>query len=740
MGTSFRWNVRRAVLRAGLLGLIAGSAAFPGSAQQTRTTAQGYITGVVQSNQGPEAGVWVIAETADLLTKFIKIVVTNDQGRFMLPELPNASYRVWVRGYGLADSTPVQLKPGATAVTLRATTAKTPQEAAKVYPGHYWYSLIEPPAKSEFPGTGPQGNGIAVNMRSQAQWIDNMKQGCQLCHQLGTAITRQLTHMKELNFKTSQEAWDHRVQTGVRGGEMNGAFNRFGRPRALKMFADWTDRIAAGEVPSAPPRPSGQERNVVITMWDWGTETSFIHDDIATAKAKPTVNGYGPVFGVSAGHGKLSVVDPIENSTYEVTIPTRDDPKTIPSRFPAPVKPSNFYGMQHHWSNPAENPADPHNPMFDTKGRLWLTSTLRGRANAAWCREGSSNKFAQYFPTTNSIRQASVYDPKTNKFELIDTCFGTHHLQFSDDDEMLYFSGGGAVIGWINTKTYDQTKDEQASQGWCPTVLDTNGDGRITKPWNEPTAANQSQEQGGGGGTIARFDPKLDTRVNMGSYGVIVNPADKSLWAANTAYPGHILRFVPGNNAPATCIAEVYQVPTPETGYGPRGIDVDRNGVIWVALSGSSHLASFDRRKCKVFNGPDVREGNQCAEGWTLYQAPGPSLKGTDVRADFHYYGWVDQFNTFGLGDNIPIATGSGSDSMLALNPQTRQWVTLRVPYPLGFFSRGVDGRIDDPNAGWKGKGLWANYGTNYVWHTEGGKGTKSKIVHFQLRPDPLAR
>lgn len=733
MRPSFRWSM--------LLGVIAISAALPGSALQTqRSAAQGYITGVVQSTQGPEAGVWVIAETDDLLTKFIKIVVTNDQGRFMLPELPNANYKVWVRGYGLVDSTPVQLKPSATAATLRATVAKTPQEAAKVYPGNYWYSLIEPPAKSEFPGTGPQGNGIAPAMRSQAQWIDNMKQGCELCHQIGTALTRQITHMKDLNFKTSVEAWDHRVQLGVRGTEMNGAFNRFGRPRALKMFSEWTDRIAAGEVPQAPPRPSGQERNVVLTMWDWGVETSFIHDEISTAKAKPTVNGYGPVYGVSAGHGKLAVVDPRENSSFEVTIPTRDDPKTVPSRFPAPQKPSNFYGMTHLWSNPSENPADPHNPMFDSKGRLWLTSTVRGRANPAWCREGSANKFAQYFPTTNSIRQASFYDPKTGKFELIDTCFGTHHLQFSDDEEMLYFSGGGSVVGWINTRSYDQTKNEQSSQGWCPTVLDTNGDGRITKPWNEPTAGNQSQEQGGGGGTLGRFDPKLDTRVQMGSYGVIVSPVDKSLWAANTAYPGHILRLVQGDNPPTSCMAEIYQVPSPDTGYGPRSIDVDRNGVIWTALSGSSHLASFDRRKCKVFNGPDVREGRQCAEGWTLYQAPGPNLKGTDVRADFHYYGWVDQFNTLGLGTNIPIATGSGSDSMLALNPQTRQWVTLRVPYPLGFFSRGVDGRIDDPAAGWKGRGLWANYGTNYLWHTEGGKGTKGKIIHFQLRPDPLAR
>ena len=115
-------------------------------------------------------------------------------------------------------------------------------------------------------------------------------------------------------------------------------------------------------------------------------------------------------------------------------------------------------------------------------------------------------------------------------------------------------------------------------------------------------------------------------------------------------------------------------------------------------------------------------------------------MKGTDVPADFHYYNWVDQQNISGLGANTPFATGSNSDSLLALNTQTKEWIKLRVPYPLGFYSRGLDGRIDDPNAGWKGRGLWANYGTHFVWHIEGGKGTKGKVVHFQIRPNPLAR
>ena len=111
----------------------------------------------------------------------------------------------------------------------------------------------------------------------------------------------------------------------------------------------------------------------------------------------------------------------------------------------------------------------------------------------------------------------------------------------------------------------------------------------------------------------------------------------------------------------------------------------------------------------------------------------------TSASADFHYYNWVDQFNTLGLGENIPIANGTTSDALLALNPDSGEWVRLRVPYPLGFYSRGLDGRIDDPDAGWKGRGVWADFGTNIPWHIEGGAGTTSKIVKFQVRPDPLA-
>ena len=196
-----------------------GFVSFPTNAVPGQAANNGSITGVVQGRQGPEAGVWVIAETKDLPTNFIKIVVTDDQGRFVLPDLPNASYSVWVRGYGLVDSTPFQLKPARRGVTLKATVARTPQEAAKVYPGDYWLSLLEPPAKSEFPGTGPEGNGLGQGMLTQNHWVYPLKSDCNFCHQLGNQLTRSVDHVFKAkpDLKTHREAWEWRLGTGVRG-------------------------------------------------------------------------------------------------------------------------------------------------------------------------------------------------------------------------------------------------------------------------------------------------------------------------------------------------------------------------------------------------------------------------------------------------------------------------------------------------------------------------------------------
>jgi hypothetical protein len=275
-------------------------------------------------------------------------------------------------------------------------------------------------------------------------------------------------------------------------------------------------------------------------------------------------------------------------------------------------------------------------------------------------------------------------------------------------------------------------------------VLDTNGNGR-RDPYldseQKVLTAPSGESLGTSSALNSPIDPSRDTRINAAFYGIAVG-TDGMIWGSVLGYPGGIVRLNPGSNPPDTALAEYYEVPwnnpnAPVSGYSPRGMDIDRNNVVWVAL-GSGHLASFDRRKCKgPLNGPKAT-GQHCPEGWTLYPTPGPNFRNVkdSGSADSHYYVWVDQFDTLGLGKNTPIITGNSSDSLAAL--VNGKWVVLRVPYPLGFFAKGMDGRFDDPTAGWKGKGLWTTWGTRTPFHSETGKGTTSKVVHFQIRQNPL--
>jgi hypothetical protein len=674
------------------------------------------IAGTVRSPNGPEAGVWVIAETTDLPTRFIRIVVTDDQGRYLLPDLPRAQYRVWVRGYGLVDSPETTSAPGRR-LDLTAVRAPDPKAAAQYYPAGYWLSLLKVPDKSEFPGTGPEGNGISPNMRTQGHWLRMLKSGnCTACHQLGTKGTREIPAALG-HFSSSVAAWDRRVQSGQAGGGMSASLNALGRDRALAMFAEWTDRITAGAVPPAPPRPQGVERNLVITLWDWADPKAYLHDLVSTDRRNPRINANGKLYGVlEASADYLPVLDPVRHAASRVPVTVRD-PATSPASGPSMPQPSPYWGTEPIWTSRA----NVHNPMFDELGRVWITSAVRPPDNPAFCKEGSSHPSAKVFPVNRAGRHLAVYDPKTEKLTHISTCFGTHHLMFAEDaNRTLWTSGGGPVVGWLNTKLFDQTGNEETSQGWTPLILDANGNGK-RDAWVEPDQP---------------LDPARDKRLGAGFYAV-APAADGSVWGSSLGFPGGVIRLVPGPNPSETALAEYYEPPLP--GFSPRGMDIDRNGVVWAALA-SGHLASFDRRKCAgPLNGPRAT-GQHCPEGWTLYQEPLPQLGGvTDPgSAEASYYTWVDQFDTFGLGRNVPINTGNASEGLLAL--KDGQWVVLRVPYPMGFYTKWLDGRIDDPAAGWKGKGLWATVSTRAPFHMEGGKGTTSKVVKFQLRSTPLDR
>jgi hypothetical protein len=309
-----------------------------------------------------------------------------------------------------------------------------------------------------------------------------------------------------------------------------------------------------------------------------------------------------------------------------------------------------------------------------------------------------------------------VYDPKRGDWKLVRTCFPTHQLAFGlDDDHTLWTSsgaGGVEVLGWVNRRVFEHTGDAAKAQGWTPFVLDTNGDGR-RGAYVEPQTP---------------IDPRKDKRIAVNLYAVAVSPLDGAVWGSVAGSPGGIVRVAPGADPARSALAEYYEVPAP--GYGPRGGDVDTNGVYWVSLA-SGHLGRFVRASCKVTNGP-AATGKHCREGWTLYPLPGIEL--SEVKApgaEASPATWVDWYGILGLGRNVPIALGSGVDAVHAL--VKGKFVTLHIPHPQGLFPRSIDGRIDSDAAGWKGRGLWTASGA-------AASDARPKVVKLQMRPNPLAR
>ena len=660
------------------------------------------IGGIVIGASGPEAGVWVIAETPNLGTRYAKIVVTDDNGRYVVPDLPKATYSVWVRGYGILDSQKTSAIPGGR-VDLKVQSAD-PASAALVYPAAYWYAMMKV----------PQAQEVANLPGKQAEYLTWMKNmACVGCHQMGNLATRTIPPSLG-KFASSHDAWVRRIQSGQAGAQMTRTIMAQLQGVPIKYLADWSDRIAKGELPKTQPaRPSGLERNVVATVRDWSNPKAYMHDLSGTDRRNPTVNGYGALYGApELSTDEFPILDPTRNIATTFHAPVRD--ADTPSTREDPVAASSPY-----WQNEAiwDSKANAHNPMLDHMGRVWYTARIRPAANPSFCKQGSSHPSAKLFPLDQSGRQLAMYEPATKKYTFVDTCFGTHHLQFAADaNNTLWTSGGGPVVGWLDSKHFDATGDAAAAQRWAPLVLDTNGNGK-RDAWTEPNRP---------------IDPLLDARVAGGFYAVMPNPADGSVWGSVAfRYPGSIVRF-----DPRTMLTETYTVPLP--GYGVRGADIDRNGVVWVSL-GSGHLGEFDRRRCKApLNGPKAT-GEHCNEGWRFHRLPGPSFDGDDDRSvESSYYSWVDQHDTLGLGANVPMATGNLFDGVHAL--VSNKFVTLRIPYPLGFYTKGFEGRIDDPKAGWKGRGLWVPSGDRTPWHKEGGQGTKPLVVHFQLRDSPLAK
>ena len=452
-----------------------------------------------------------------------------------------------------------------------------------------------------------------------------------------------------------------------------------------------------------------------------GRPKDYLHDEISTDKRNPTVNANGLIFGATEESTDLfPVLDPINHKATQVKMPVRD-PKTPSSKDNA-TAPSPYWGDEIIW----DSKTSMHNPMFDEKGRVWFTSRVRSPDNPAFCKKGSEHPSAMMFPLERSNRQLSMYEPETGKITLISTCFQTHHLVFAEDaNNTLWTSAGGpqsGVIGWLNRKMFEETGDEEKSQGWTALMLDTNGNGKrddYVEP-NEPV------------------DPAKDKRINAAIYSV----ARKS---GRQQYLGHIARLSRLRRPPQSR-DQIHRRPLwrkslsrRQPGYGPAwwrhrpqwrvlGILIERPSrqLRPAQMQGASERAQCDGKT--LSRGLDAVSVSRTSDG----RCDGARV----CRSELLYLG--RPIRHVRSGKNVPIATGNANESLLAL--VDGKFVNLRVPYPMGFYSKWMDGRVDDANAGWKGKAIWATYSTRTPFHIEGGKGTTSKVVKLQLRPDPLAR
>ena len=620
----------------------------------------------------PEAGVWVIAETK-LAVPYRKIVVTDDQGRFLVPDLPAASYDVWVRGYGLKDSGKTKAERGSP-VKLQVSDAASPQEAAKIYPAAYWTALIHPPSKEELP----------KGYQSQEHWLAALRGGCNQCHQLG---------MPTMRGFTTPELWDFFIK---KNSGMNGAADRLGRDLLEKALADWATRIKAGEVPPAPPRPTGIERNFVVTQWDWAAPDSFIHDNISTDKRNPTLYANGIVYGADrAGGGRLWALDPVKNTLEMFPVEGRTtqglDRKIDYYHSTDTAEEGGRAGVR----QPGTWMPSPHNPMLNERGELWMTQPVRppgAENNPKWAAStvaldindpAAQEIAAKAIASRSHGMQLGYFDTKTHKFVGVDTSYNTHHLQF--DWQGCIWSDGD-VLGMLDTTKIDRNNVEGTEAA-------------AQKAW-------------------MRVDTKAGRVIPTSGYATGVNPVDGTIWVPVPTVDG------PQNKIfmldPKTQKYMDYPLPLP--GRLSHGIDFTTDGNVWFS-AGSGHLGRIDRKTGK----------------FTYWELPGAKFAGTGKETgstEYPYFMWVDQFDTLGMGKDTIIVTGTTSDSMLIFDSKKETWTVFRLPYPMPFYTRGLDGRIDNPNAGWKGRGIWTSFNSYLPKFSETKLGY---LNHIQYRPNPLA-
>ena len=335
----------------------------------------------------------------------------------------------------------MQSEPGKT-LNLTATAAPNAAAAAEYYPGMYWYSMLKIPAASEFPGTGDKGNGMPDTMKIAAR-LDRYRQ--EFVPVLPRARLQGRAHDSEdlqEGLQGFADAWARRTQAGQAMANMALTLGRLGPEKAYHMFADWTDRIAAGELPFAKPeRPQGHRAQRRHHEWDWATPKIYLHDAISTDKRNPTVNANGLIYGSPEESTDLvPMLDPVKNKACDRS----SIPISIRRRRPRSIcrkATSAYWGDEPIW----DGHTSIHNPMMDEKGRVWFTARIRPAGKSELLQAGLGSSIGEGDADQGgAARSSRCMIPKTGKWSLINTCFTTHHLYFGHDaNNTLWTSAGG---------------------------------------------------------------------------------------------------------------------------------------------------------------------------------------------------------------------------------------------------------------------------------------------------------
>ena len=275
--------------------------------------------------------------------------------------------------------------------------------------------------------------------------------------------------------------------------------------------------------------------------------------------------------------------------------------------------------------------------MFDERGAVWFTSRIRARETRRSARRDRAFRLSEADSHARIPgRQLAMYDPKTKQISMIDTCFGTHHLLFAEDaNNTLWTSsgGGGGVVGWLNTKMWDQTHDAEKSQGWTALILDTNGNGKrdaYVEGEQRVATAPSGESLGTSSALNAAPDPDQGQAPQRGVLWPGIGP-DGTVWGTVLGFPGGIVRLNPGTEPAGDGSGGILRGAVERSEGAGAGFFAARDGhrQRQRRLGGAGQRAIGQLRPAQVqgpLNGPNAT-GQHCPEGWTLYPTPGPKFK-----------------------------------------------------------------------------------------------------------------